>query len=44
VRRHGLGLTSIAERARILGGTADIQSAPGTGTRLTVEMPFRSAS
>jgi signal transduction histidine kinase len=31
-----LGLESIAERAKFLGGTFDIQSAPGKGTRLTV--------
>jgi signal transduction histidine kinase len=42
-RREGLGLTSIAERTRMLGGTANIQSTPGAGTRLTIEMPFRSA-
>jgi len=32
----GLGLESIAERAKFLGGTFEIQSAPGKGTRLTV--------
>jgi signal transduction histidine kinase len=42
-RREGLGLTSIAERTRMLGGTANIQSTPGAGTRLTIEMPFRDA-
>ena len=31
-----LGLESIAERAKFLGGTFEIQSAPGKGTRLTV--------
>jgi signal transduction histidine kinase/ligand-binding sensor domain-containing protein len=32
----GLGLESIAERAKFLGGTFEIQSAPGKGTRLTI--------
>jgi signal transduction histidine kinase len=35
----GLGLESIAERAKFLGGTFEIQSAPGKGTRLTVLLP-----
>ena len=34
-----LGLESIAERAKFLGGTFEIQSAPGKGTRLTVLLP-----
>jgi len=33
-----LGLESIAERAKFLGGTFEIQSAPGKGTRLTVSL------
>jgi signal transduction histidine kinase len=36
----GLGLTGLAERARVLGGTLDILSAPGRGTRLTVLIPL----
>jgi PAS domain S-box-containing protein len=36
----GLGLTSLAERARILGGVLKIESAPGAGTQLTVELPI----
>jgi WD40 repeat protein/two-component sensor histidine kinase len=36
---HGLGLAGIAERAAILGGTCDVQSAPGRGTRVTVIVP-----
>jgi signal transduction histidine kinase len=37
----GLGLTGIGERARILGGTLAIESKPGEGTILTVEIPIK---
>lgn len=37
--RPGLGLLSIRERAAQLGGSAQIVSTPGAGTRITVEMP-----
>lgn len=40
-RPRGLGLISIRERAAQLGGTFQIETAPGQGTRLTVEMPAR---
>ena len=33
------GLRSIRERARLLGGRAEIQSEPGSGTCITVELP-----
>lgn len=36
--RSGHGLTSIAERVRILGGTWRLNSHPGEGTRLDVEI------
>ncbi len=36
----GYGLSGIAERVRILGGTLTIQSRPGEGTTLMVEVPF----
>jgi PAS domain S-box-containing protein len=39
----GLGLTSIAERVRMLGGRLDIDSSPGKGTRLTIELPVAEA-
>ena len=34
-----LGLTSMDERARSLGGTLNIESAPGRGTLVTVDVP-----
>ena len=37
--RRGLGLIGIRERAAQLGGSVAIDSAPGKGTRLTVELP-----
>jgi anti-sigma regulatory factor (Ser/Thr protein kinase) len=37
VRRVGLGLPMLAEAAQRAGGRFDIQSAEGSGTRLTVE-------
>jgi signal transduction histidine kinase/ligand-binding sensor domain-containing protein len=39
-RRGGLGLTGIAERVRMLGGTHRIASAPHQGTVVTVEIPI----
>jgi PAS domain S-box-containing protein len=40
VREHCFGLAGIRERARVLGGRAQIESAPGKGTRVTVELPL----
>ena len=39
-KRHSFGLVGIRERALTLGGTADIDSAPGRGTRLRVRFPL----
>lgn len=36
----GYGLTGIGERARILGATLELDSRPGGGTSLTVEIPL----
>lgn len=36
----GYGLTGMSERARILGATLEIDSRPGGGTSLTVEIPL----
>ena len=38
-KRH-LGLISMRERAEILGGTLDIYTAPGNGTRVQVHIPL----
>src|SRR5262249_36932585 len=38
-KKGTLGLVSMQERVRQVGGTFEIQSAPGKGTRLTVSVP-----
>ena len=38
--KMGLGLISIRERAESLGGTLEITSTPGHGTRLYIAVPF----
>ena len=40
VASHGIGLRSMRERARILGGTFKVQSWPGQGTRIAVTVPL----
>jgi signal transduction histidine kinase len=37
--KAGLGLLSIRERARLVGGKTEIRSVPGEGTSVTVEIP-----
>jgi PAS domain S-box-containing protein len=37
---QGLGLVGMRERARNAGGTLEIDSAPGAGTRIRVALPF----
>jgi two-component system sensor histidine kinase UhpB len=37
---RGLGLFGMGERAAYLGGRVDVQSAPGTGTRVRAEFPL----
>ena len=39
-RHAGLGLTSMRERAKLLGGALRIQSTPGSGTSITLVVPF----
>ena len=43
-RQRGLGLTSMEERARMLGGTFKIWSQPGLGTRIDIVVPFQKTS
>lgn len=38
---RGLGLSSMEERARILGGDLQIESTPGKGTRVRLSIPIR---
>jgi len=38
----GFGLTSIRERAKILGSRLEIRSSPGKGTRILLEIPATS--
>jgi signal transduction histidine kinase len=40
VRDGALGLVGMRERANLLGGRLDVQSAPGRGTTLIVELPL----
>jgi len=40
MEQRGLGLTSISERVRMLGGHLDIQSAPGNGAQLNIDLPI----
>jgi signal transduction histidine kinase len=39
LRSRRLGLTSMEERARALGGTLSIESRPGEGTTVVLEVP-----
>jgi signal transduction histidine kinase len=38
---RGLGLRNMMQRARIYGGTIDVESAPGKGTYLNLEIPLK---
>jgi len=40
VSAAGLGLLSMQERARLLGGTCHIESSPGRGTQIAALIPF----
>lgn len=37
---HGLGLVSMRERVQLMGGTFEIKSRPGKGTKVRVEIPI----
>ena len=38
-RKGGFGLIGMQERARLLGGRLEVNSSPGDGTRIVVEVP-----
>jgi PAS domain S-box-containing protein len=40
-KEKGLGLSSMEERARIMGGTFAIASQPDSGTKITITVPLR---
>ena len=40
----GIGLAGMYERAELLGGRLSIQSAPGSGTRVTLDLPVRAVA
>ncbi|MBS1852416.1 MAG: hypothetical protein JST79_16035 [Acidobacteria bacterium] len=42
--KGGFGLTGMGERARLLGGTFEIQSMPERGTTMIVEIPLKEAA
>jgi signal transduction histidine kinase len=42
-RERGLGLDGMHERAAIHGGTVDIRSRRGTGTRVEIVIPLSSS-
>ncbi len=44
VEGKGMGLRSIAERVRLMGGRLEIQSGPGKGTRVRVNIGTRGSS
>ena len=41
-RKHGLGLTSMWERVRTVGGDISIRSKPGFGTLVDVSIPLKA--
>jgi signal transduction histidine kinase len=40
VREHALGLVGMRERAQLLGGRLEVESSPGAGTTVVVELPI----
>jgi len=43
VEKRGVGLNSLRERARVLRGSCTIESTPGQGTRVTLEVPIEGS-
>jgi signal transduction histidine kinase len=42
-RERGLGLLGMRERVELFGGTIEIESAPGRGTRIAVSAPIQTS-
>jgi len=42
VRTGSAGLAGMSERIKLLGGSLDVDSAPGRGTRITATLPLHS--
>jgi signal transduction histidine kinase len=42
--RRSLGHASMRERARLVGGTVEVESSPGRGTRVAVSLPVKPAA
>lgn len=42
--REGFGLSGMRERVQLAGGSVEVDSGPGSGTRLTVTIPHRRAA
>ncbi|MEX1329108.1 MAG: ATP-binding protein [Desulfobacterales bacterium] len=42
--KRSLGLLGMRERASPLGGSFQLRSEPGTGTRIRIEIPFSDGS
>ena len=40
---HGVGLRSMRERSRAMGGTLEVDSEPGRGTRVQLSIPASGA-
>ncbi len=43
-KRRGLGLTGMRERLNAIGGTLSIDSAPGRGTKLLIQLPTEASN
>ena len=42
--KPGLGLASMEERVRLLGGSLTVASTPSVGTRVTATLPLESSN
>lgn len=44
VRGSGLGLISMEERVRLVGGSLSVESSPETGTQISIRLPLQQAN